>query len=79
MKKLQDLGGLGLPVCVVAKERLSDKADDDEGMAAALRVGVKRAGLRRSLHEVLTRARAKLHGAIDEAALNLLTVRLSSS
>lgn len=72
--KLQDLGGLGLPVCVIAKERLSDKADDAEGMAAALRVGVKRAGLRRSLHEVLTRARARLHGAIDEAALNLLTV-----
>ena len=72
--KLQDLGGLGLPVCVIAKERLADKADDEEGMAAALRVGVKRAGLRRSLHEVLTRAREKLHGAIDEAALNLLTV-----
>ncbi len=73
-EKLQDLGGLGLPVCVIAKERLSEKADDVESMAAALRVGVKRAGLRRSLHEVLTRAQAKLHRAIDEAALNLLTV-----
>ena len=73
-EKMRDLGGLGLPVCVIAKERLSDKADDEEGMAAALRVGVKRAGLRRSLHEVLTRARTKLHEAIDEAALNLLTV-----
>lgn len=72
--KLQDLGGLGLPVCVIAKERLSDKANDEEGMAAALRVGVKRAGLRRSLHEVLTRARGKLHEAIDEASLNLLAV-----
>ena len=76
-EKLRDLGGpsgLGLPVCVIAKERLSDKAGDEEGMAAALRVGVKRAGLRRSLHEVLTRVREKLQGAIDEAALNLLTV-----
>jgi hypothetical protein len=73
-EKLQALGGLGLPVCVIAKERLSNKADDEEGMAAALRVGVKRAGLRRSLHEVLTRAQAQLHGAIDEAAFNLLTV-----
>ncbi len=76
-RKLQDLGGLsglGLPVCVIAKERLSDKADDEEGMAAALRVGVKRAGLRRSMHEVLTRARDMLREAIDEAALNLLTV-----
>ncbi len=74
LQGLDGLVGLGLPVCVIAKERLSDKADDKEGMAAALRVGVKRAGLRRSLHEVLTRARTKLHEAIDEAALNLLTV-----
>lgn len=73
-EKLRDLGGLGLPVCVIAKERLADKAGDDEGLAAALRVAVKRAGLRRSLHEVLTRARDKLHDAIDEAALNLLTI-----
>lgn len=73
-EKLQDLGGLGLPVCVIAKERLADKAHDEEAMSAALRVGVKRAGLRRSLHEVLAQARTKLHGAIDEAALNLLTV-----
>jgi hypothetical protein len=73
-EKLQDLGGLGLPVCVIAKERLSDKAGDEDGMAAALNVGVKRAGLRRSLHEVLTRARGKLQAAIDEAALSLLTV-----
>jgi hypothetical protein len=73
--KLQgDLGGLGLPVCVIAKERLSDKAGDPDGMAAELRVGVKRAGLRRSMHEVLVRAREKLHAAIDEAALNLLSV-----
>ena len=69
-----DLGGLGLPVCVIAKERLLDKAEDADGMAAALRVGVKRAGLRRSMHEVLARARGKLHAAIDQAALNLLTV-----
>lgn len=72
--KLQDLGGLGLPVCVIAKERLSDKANDEEGMSAALRVGVKRAGLRRSLHEVLVRVQGILHSAIQEAALNLLTV-----
>lgn len=72
--QLQDLGGLGLPVCVIAKERLSDKAEDDEGMAEALRVGVKRAGLRRSMHQVLHRARETLQSAIDSAALSLLTV-----
>lgn len=72
--QLQDLGGLGLPVCVMAKERLSDKAEDDEGMAEALRIGVKRAGLRRSMHQVLHRARETLQSAIDSAALTLLTV-----
>lgn len=72
--QLQDLGGLGLPVCVIAKERLSDKAEDDEGMAEALKVGVKRAGLRRSMHQVLHRARETLQSAIDSAALSLLTI-----
>ena len=72
--QLQDLGGLGLPVCVIAKERLSDKAQDDEGMAEALRVGVKRAGLRRSMHQVLNRVRETLQSAIDSAALSLLAV-----
>ncbi|MDG4670985.1 hypothetical protein P9A16_07610 [Shinella sp. 838] len=72
--QLQELGGLGLPVCVIAKERLSDKAEDDEGMAEALRVGVKRAGLRRSMHHVLSRARETLQSAIDSAALSLLTI-----
>jgi hypothetical protein len=74
LEELKDLGSLGLPVCVIAKERLADKVDNEEGMAAELIVAVKRAGLRRSLHEVLTLARAKLHEAIDEAALNLLAV-----
>jgi hypothetical protein len=71
---LQELDGLGLPVCVIAKERLSDKADDEEAMAEALRVGVKRAGLRRNMHHVLNRARDALRSAIDSAALNLLTI-----
>ena len=73
-EQLLDLGGLGLPVCVIAKERLSAQAEDDEGMAEALRVGVKRAGLRRSLHQVLHRGRSALRSAIDSAALNLLAV-----
>lgn len=73
-EQLQDLGGLGLPVCVIAKERLFDKEADEEGMAEALRVGMKRAGLRRSMHQVLDRARDTLRSAIDDAALSLLTI-----
>lgn len=71
---LQELDGLGLPVCVIAKERLSGSADDEAAMTEALRVGVKRAGLRRSMHHVLSRARETLRSAIDDAALSLLTI-----
>lgn len=70
----EEFGGLGLPVCVIAKERLTEKAGDPEGLAEALRVGVKRAGLRRSLHQVLAGARDRLQTAIDEAAERLLSI-----
>lgn len=66
--------GLGLPICVIAKERLSNAVGNADGMAEALKVGVKRAGLRRSLHEVLGRARTRLHTAIDNASISLLSV-----
>jgi hypothetical protein len=69
-----DLDGLGLPLCVIAKERLYDNAEDADAMAEALRIGVKRAGLRRSIHEVLGRARDTLREAVDTAAKNLLSV-----
>lgn len=71
---LKGLNNLGLPVCVIAKERLSDKDDDEEGMAEALRVGMKRAGLRRSMHQVLARAQDTLRSAINSATLNLLAI-----
>lgn len=69
-----DLEGLGLPLCVIAKERLYDNAEDADSMAEALRIGVKRAGLRRSIHEVLGRARETLRDAVDTVAKNLLSV-----
>lgn len=74
LREKLDLDGLGLPVCVIAKERLSDEAGDDAAMTEALRVGVKRAGLRQSMHQVLASARGELQSAIDEAALSLLTI-----
>jgi hypothetical protein len=72
--QLSDLGGLGVPLCVIAKERLYENPNDADSMAEALRVGVKRAGLRKSVHDVLHEAQKTLHQAIDEAANNLLSV-----
>lgn len=65
-------GGLGVPICVIAKERLSGAEGD--GIEEALKIGLKRAGLRRSLHQVLDRARGKLQAAIDSASWSLLSV-----
>ena len=72
--KLSDLEGLGFPICVIAKERLYDKADDVDGMVASLRIGVKRAGLRRSMHEVLAAALARMHEAVVDASERLLRI-----
>jgi hypothetical protein len=72
--QLTDLGGLGVPLCVIAKERLYDNSEDADAMAEALRIGVKRAGLRKSVHDVLHEAQKTLHQAIDDAANNLLSV-----
>lgn len=72
--QLSDIEGLGLPICVIAKERLFDKAADTAAMAEALRIGLKRAGLRRSLHEVLSGAQTTLKQAADEALKNLLSI-----
>ena len=73
-EELSDLDGLRIPICVIAKERLYDKVDDLDGMEKALRISIKRAGLRRSLHEVLNGAQEIMHGAIDDAARKLLSI-----
>ncbi len=72
--QLTDLGGLGLPLSVIAKERLYDNPEDADAMAEALRIGIKRAGLRKSVHDVLNEAQQSLHQAIDDAANRLLSV-----
>lgn len=74
LEKLSGLEGLGVPICVIAKERLYDKADDPVGMEEALRISIKRAGLRRSLHEVLNGVQNTMHRAIDAAARKLLVI-----
>ena len=71
---LTDIDGLGLPISVIAKERLTEKSGSDQSVEEALTIGVKRAGLRRSMHDVLVDARAKLCAAIDGAARRLLAI-----
>ena len=73
-EELSDLDGLGFPICVISKERLYNKADNIEVMSEVLCTGVKRAGLRRSMHEVLDIAQKTMYTAIKEAARNLLSV-----
>jgi hypothetical protein len=60
------------PVCVIAKERLLP--DDQTLIEEGLRVALKRAGLRRGVHQVLLRARAEMYRAFDKAANLLLEV-----
>lgn len=61
---------LQVPICVVSKERLNDNA----GMEAALKVAMKRAGLRRSVHEVLSGVATVVEKGFQEAAEMLLQI-----
>lgn len=62
-----------VPVCVISKERLTDAADES-AMANALRIAIKRAGLRRSVHEVLHSVRPSVASAVNAAAQQLLAI-----
>ncbi len=69
------------PVCVIAKERLypegeaaSSAAGRDGAVATALRIAIKRAGLRRNVHEVLVRVHDHIEQAFKNASNALLEV-----
>ncbi|MCJ2143211.1 hypothetical protein [Methylobacterium sp. E-066] len=64
---------LDIPICVIAKERLADETTG-VGPQEALMVAVKRAGLRRSVHEVLWHARDHLADAFEQAASGLVGI-----
>lgn len=65
--------GDSFPLCVVSKQRLETAADRD-GIAQALQVAMKRAGLRRSVHEVLQTVKDDVSSAFEAAALKLLEI-----
>lgn len=61
------------PVCVISKARLTE-ASDDSAMTNALRIAIKRAGLRRSVHEVLHNVKPSVLLAVNAAAQQLLAI-----
>lgn len=63
--------GLGIPVCVISKERLHD---DPMALKEALKISLKRAGLRRSVHAVLTHIGPVVTGGFNAAAQMLQEV-----
>lgn len=65
--------GYAFPLCVISKERLTNAADDD-AIAEALRIAMKRAGLRKSIHEVLQTLKAGVVSALESAAQRLLEI-----
>lgn len=64
---------LDVPVCVIAKERLFGDPTGS-GTEDALKVAIKRAGLQRSVHEVVWKARDRIASAFQEAATALLGI-----
>ncbi|NTJ35887.1 hypothetical protein G6K86_30190 [Agrobacterium rhizogenes] len=63
-----------MPLCVVSKERLTTQNGGDHDVEEALRVAIKRAGLKRSVHEVLNHARQTVTRSFDDAMQSLLQV-----
>jgi len=60
-------------LCVVSKHRIAGDSET-EAVEEALRVAIKRAGLRRSVHEVLARAREEVSVSFSDAASSLLRI-----
>ncbi|MER9168534.1 hypothetical protein NKI12_14335 [Mesorhizobium australicum] len=62
-----------IALCVVSKHRIAGDSETD-AVEEALRVAIKRAGLRRSVHEVLVRAREEVAVSFSHAASSLLRI-----
>ena len=62
----------GIPVCVISKQRIFDAEGD--ALRDAVNMSIKRAGLRRSLSEVVIRATEAIGDAFYGAANSLLSI-----
>ena len=56
-----------IPLCVISKDRLSRKEEDSEDIEEALRIAIKRAGVRRNIHEVMLQAKSVVQSSFDTA------------
>jgi hypothetical protein len=61
------------PVCVVSKDRIKETSTDPD-LEEALKVAIKRAGLRRIVHEVVEVARKDIESAFNAASELLLGI-----
>ncbi|WP_154665051.1 hypothetical protein [Leisingera daeponensis] len=61
-----------VPLCVVSKTRLAPDDDDPVEVDEALRVAIKRAGIRKNIHEILRSAKQVVESSF-EGAMNDLT------
>nr|WP_313124584.1 hypothetical protein [Stenotrophomonas geniculata] len=62
------------PICVISKARLEDAGEDDGALEEQLKVALKRAGLRRSVHGVIGVAENALAIAMNGAKAELLDI-----
>jgi hypothetical protein len=69
----EDPEQLGIPVCVISKQRIFVE-DNDDALQDALKVSIKRAGLRRSLSDVVCRTSKVVHDSFRSAANSLLSI-----
>nr|WP_298167079.1 hypothetical protein [uncultured Pseudomonas sp.] len=65
---------LSIPVCVIAKQRLYSESGEEEELHNSLRIAIKRAGLKKSMHEVLAYVSSNVRSMFDEAASTLLDI-----
>lgn len=67
--------GVSVPsLCVISKQRIDDADGDEERIAEALNIALKRAGLRKSVHGVLAGAKGVVEKAYETAAQLLLGI-----
>lgn len=64
---------LGVPICVIAKDRLFE-IDDEDRLKESLKVSIKRAGLRKNLSNVVSRTQGTVYKAFVTAAEGLLSI-----
>ncbi|WP_192179603.1 hypothetical protein [Mesorhizobium amorphae] len=72
--KLLQKDSVEVPLCVVSKTRFGPNDDGDYDIEEALRIAIKRAGVRKNIHEVLRSARDVVKKSFEEAMRDLTRI-----